>query len=236
MPSVAEPIIAVIITAIITVVSTLGAVFIGAWLSRRASDAQHRQEQKDRETERQRERRELRDAVRTLVNLEIEYNLAALRTFWRDRVMVPAVGVPIEQQFERRRGLIDTPLPLWRHIRWDSLTTELPLALTVAELWGIQMCYHRLTTLTDRVVMLAARMPDTLAQKYNALRADTPPQERSLDRTDLFGDVHEFVTSTQALWSECEELYRELNASKLLDVMQVGGTVASSTWSTWDDE
>ncbi len=204
-------------------------VFLGAWLSLWASKTQHVQEQKVRERERQRERKELGQSVRTLINLEIEYNLAALRTFWRDRVMVLAVGTPTEQQFQRRRGLIDSPLPLWQHTRWDSLTTELPSALTVDELRGIQVFHSRLAALTDRVAMLAASMPGILAHKYDAFRATTPPQERSLEAAGLlFDDVQEFVTITQALWSECEELYRNLNETKLLGDSQVEGTGAAA--------
>jgi len=66
--------------------------------------------------------------------------------------------------------------------------------------------------------MLAASLPDMLVGAYRFLRAKTPPQEMS---TDLFDGVHGFVTSTQVLWSECEELYRELNEAKLLDDSQV---------------
>jgi len=207
-----------IVIAIATIAAALGGAWFGYILSHRAYESVHLTERLERDQDRTREREELRRSVRTLINLEIEHNLAELRTFWHDKMMPLAVGTPIEQQFQQRRGLIDIPLPYWQHRRWESLTTELPAALTLDELRDVQDTHSRLDALTDRAARIAASMPAQLEDHYDDYRAHTPSQEQAIERTDYYGPIQTFVRVTQSLWSECEELYRKLDNSKTMQV------------------
>jgi hypothetical protein len=172
----------------------------------------HERELQERETD----RANLRSSYRALVLWELEQNLSALRAFWNDKVLARAVGTPLEQHFQQRRGMIDTPLPAWRRSAWDKLTPELALAFEQELLPEIDRFYRLLDALVQCVPSLAASMPDRLEPDYDLYRRITPPQYQSIENSELRGAIQGFVNETQPVWIECEYLYQQLDNTMAL--------------------
>src|SRR5258706_9060861 len=158
----------------------------------------------------------IKSAARTLIRLELEQNQTALSDIWQHTVMVLPSGTPLEQQFKQRLALIETPLPSWQRAAWSNLTPELALAFEPDLLREIRTLYARLDSLTERVGIIKGRMNADLKHDYDEYRAGIPPQKEALEDTLLAAPIQSFVTDTQPLWSECGELYRQLDFGKVL--------------------
>lgn len=92
--------------------------------------------------------RRARGRIQTLIRIEIEGNLAALRefrasvekqvTFWNAKHMVGA---------QRGDALSSIPLPTFSQRIWESLTPSLPVGLTVDEIRAVYRFYSDLEEL-----------------------------------------------------------------------------------------
>jgi len=183
----------------------------------RERDQEHAAELREREQARERERQELRRSVRLLINHELEHNVSALSEYWRRYCPESMVkGVIEEQEFVLYRGLADHPLPTWEHGRWQSLTTELPLALSADELDAVQRVHARLDTLTARRDELARLLPPTVGSTYDALRAEHRAEDVSLYNNPIISPVKDFLRAGRPLFEECWNLYRDIDRSQRL--------------------
>ncbi len=161
--------------------------------------------------ERESERANRESSVRLLVRLDLEHNQAVLWTFWKNTVLVLPVGTPIEQQFQQRRLVIDTPMPSWQRTTWNSLTPELAQAFEENLLRDIRTLYSQLDSLSELVERIKSFMPTHLAYDYDDYCAHTPLNERSIENASVYEPMQRFVRDTQPLWSHIIDLHGQLD-------------------------
>lgn len=170
------------------------------------------EQQRWAEEARKGEHQQVRSAVRHLLEAELDYNLQALRTYWRDYVEPHVAGTSEEYQFVQRLRFTSKPLPKWEHQRWQSLTVELTQSLTADELQNLQTIHTRLASLTDLRERFVPLLPTKLADGYVAFRKSTPAQQKNLP-ADLFQVIREYLSESGTVWQECWDLWRSLDGS-----------------------
>jgi hypothetical protein len=73
--------------------------------------------------------KEQAQAVRTVIYLEIDYNLARLRSFWEQVNQPDSETNPVMVRQNKASRLINLPTPYWTHRAWESQMPLLPTAL-----------------------------------------------------------------------------------------------------------
>jgi hypothetical protein len=147
------------------------------------------------------ERRERR-SIRAALELEHEYNRAALCGWWRSLVELPVTGAAEDQAFENRRRLATAPLPSWSTLMWRSNAAQLMRILTDDEF----------KLLVDRYANL-----DTFTVQHAALHsefADARQQNRE-DPLSRGGAKATFVAHPNAAWETCQEIHETFSGREV---------------------
>ncbi|HLW00980.1 MAG TPA: hypothetical protein VKT82_20135 [Ktedonobacterales bacterium] len=182
-----------------------------------------------------RKKREQKEAVCTLLYLEISQNLAWLEDFWQHRVLSPPGGASYEPEeivFWRRANFVHELAPEWRHVMWESQVSNVPMALTRTQLQQVFDHHTKLARLMKLRPLLSEAFERTHMLSIYKSHLALPPErrpiiyDRSLTRaqasmpqqghvTPLFLGVQidDFNQITAELWEECEGIYNELHTS-----------------------
>ena len=173
-----------------------------------------------------RQRKEQKEAVCTLLHLEISQNLAWLDDFWRNKIEHNLEGLADEIAFQRRIHLIQGPLPAWSHLMWESQAAALSLALSEEELKAVFHFHAQLERLTTLRSSLSEALPSIILEQYNVWRAYSLEDRKQLNQwfipippggkhpyacaplLDLY--LKQFNDETASLWAECEGIRTEL--------------------------
>jgi hypothetical protein len=146
--------------------SVLGAL-LGARVGAKATrDATQQAIEADRASAREGDERQ-RKAARLLVSLEIDHNLANLRSFWEEaasHLQDQYRGVPEAQRLTR------VPIPTWTRVAWDGMTPLLPLTLSRAEIEQANRLYSQLEAIT----LIRAEIARMTAEKPYQVLAHLP--------------------------------------------------------------
>ena len=135
-----------------------------------------------------------RRSIRAALELEYEYNRAALCGWWRSLYELPATGAAEDQEFENRRRLATAPPPNWSSLMWPSNAAKLTRILTDDEF----------TLLLDRYASL-----EMFTTQHAAMRREFE-EARQRNREDPLswgGAKATFVTHTNASWETCREIH-----------------------------
>jgi hypothetical protein len=129
-----------IIIAIVGIIGALAGTYLGYFLSERAT--RERQERADKEQA---------QAVRTLLEIEITYNLARLRDFW-DKVNQPDTETDsFMVALNKAIRLMRLPTPNWSHRAWESQMPLLPMALKDEKLIREIHAHHAIIFTLDAI-------------------------------------------------------------------------------------
>jgi len=150
------------------------------------------------------ERKEAR-AVRTLLSLEIDQNIALLKEWWGE---VTEADSPEEDPDHYRRvvanRLIELPLPSWSHKMWESQTLLLPVALKREEIMQVYDIHSGLDRLAAiRSALVAAQREQQ--EDWRSARGES-------GGASLLGLSLRFYHIAPQLWPECERIVNELLA------------------------
>lgn len=178
-----------------------------------------------RRQERKREEQERR-GVRLLLRQECKHNVAALCEFWgtlaREGVHVPEAGMLLgigtswdEGEFDKRQRLAREPLPVWRHLMWESQAGLAAIALSPAEIDRVYALYADLEAFTARRAELRKEYDSPegkqLADEYTRwmlqrfqgrLTSGTSAEEQH-----IYSALHAFNVKTSTFWEECNAIY-----------------------------
>jgi hypothetical protein len=135
-----------------------------------------------------------RRSIRAALELEYEYNRAALCDWWDSLYELTATGSAEDQEFENRRRLATAPLPSWSALMWQSNAAKLTRILTEDEF----------KLLVDRYASL-----DTFTVQHAALHSEFAEarQQNKEDPLSWGGAKATFVMHTRAAWETCREIH-----------------------------
>lgn len=161
---------------------------------------------------RQRERRLKKgqiQAVRTILSLEVDQNLAVLRDFWNKVNQVDRVDEseqdPELAHLRLARRLIDLPMPHWSHKMWESQMSLLATALSEEEIKRVHDLHNRL----DTIATIRSTLSALASEEHEDWRA-APKTERGLVPLSAAWSLsRKFDKSAPGLWIECERVVHE---------------------------
>ncbi|MGR3309264.1 MAG: hypothetical protein ACUZ77_00670 [Candidatus Brocadiales bacterium] len=136
-------------------------------------------------------------AVRTLLSLEIDQNLALLRDFLgKVKHVDMSKEKPVPRPLIMAQRLIELPLPCWSHKMWESQMPLLATALNEEEIRQVHLHHSKLDTITD--------IRTKLYEEVKPLRD---------------GEISEWASyrlseKVPPLWEECERIVSKLFALK----------------------
>jgi hypothetical protein len=205
-PDTVEQIIATVAIGIIAVVGSIRGAIRGAEVGAEATRAATQQAIDAQLTASQAIEVQQRNAVRLLLRLEIDHNLANLSTLWADvtRDEVYDDSDDPEQQRKamgqnRASALLRVPMPVWTRSAWDGLIPLLPLALARSEIAEASTVYGQLDTISairSQLAEMAAEQPwQEVVQSdvYGPRTRTIHPQTFSDNAPDLWGRIEEVV-------------------------------------------
>ena len=90
----------------------------------------------------------VRTRIRTMLSLEIEENLTALRAFRSAAENRETLTAPHFAGMQRRDAFTTAPLPTFKHAIWEGLVASIPLALGEKEIPVVHRIHFGLDELT----------------------------------------------------------------------------------------
>jgi hypothetical protein len=185
--------------AIFGVIGTIIGTIIGAILGFRLSERATRQRE---------ERTEKRQAgaIRTLLRLEIDQNLALLRDFWSEVNQVDeSEEDPDLARLRLARRMVGLPVPHWCHTMWKSQTPLLVVALSEEEIKQV----HNLHIGLDAIAAIHSKLSALESEQREELRA-ARNETGMVPMSKAMGLSQSFNRNAPGLWMECERIVREV--------------------------
>jgi hypothetical protein len=92
--------------------------------------------------------RKLSNRIRTMLSIELEENLIALRAFSSSAQDHVTLTAPHIAKLQRGDQFATAALPPWKRDIWTGLLASLPLALQEDDIRAVHQCYFELDELT----------------------------------------------------------------------------------------
>lgn len=203
-------------TAVAGVVAVVGSIIGAIWGAqvgaKATRDATHQAIEADRAAARETEERQ-RDAVRLLLSLEIDHNLANLQALWTEITRNDPGKYSDDPEKQRRaasryyaNALLRAPFPSWSRAVWEGLTPYLPVACSRAEIARANHVYGGL----DTISAIRAQLAEMAAERPYQDVFDSPIQHRPQYHTVY---PQTFATTAPDLWERVEKIVRGLLAN-----------------------
>lgn len=166
--------------------------------------------------EKRAEKKQIR-AVRTMLSLEIDQNLALLRDFWSK---TKDVDLPEDKPDRHNlilvRRLSESPLPLWSHKMWESQMPLLATALSEEEIKQVHRHHNKLDAITAIRTQLSTLKEER--HQYSMLQHEksksTEPLTRGMEQVRSHFSKRklekEFCEKASLLWEGCEQIVGDL--------------------------
>jgi len=149
-----------------------------------------------------RKRQEEEQSVRTLLAIEIDYDLKLLHEFWQE---LKQADKPEEDEKLREirlaRELAQSPLPSWTHRMWEGQVAYIASALNEHQIREVNAFHRRL----ESIAGIQRTLSDLLAEQHAYSRTTNG----TLDRYGLLGPPRPFDDRAPALWSQCRRTVGE---------------------------
>jgi len=144
-------------------------------------------------------------AVRTLLTIEIDQNLALLRDWWSEVTDIDSSLLYDADDYYLipASRLIELPLPSWSHKMWESQSQFLAIALNHEEIRQLSEIHGGI----DTIEAIHSALTGAYAQQQEDLRS---VRSKTGSAILPFGLTLRFTAAARQLWPECKRAASEL--------------------------